>query len=111
MSNYLGEMHFDRLTDAVHWSYDQQRDGRKVHHSIIRHMMGEYYPILGQENEETAINLLSLAYRAWGRFLIARNPRVLAITQNPLYQALVFGSGSTAGRVLVDSLVVTGSLG
>lgn len=81
------DKHFDRLTDAVRWSYDEQRDSRKVHHDIIKHLMGEYYPVKGQENPETTINLLSLAYRAWGRFLIARNPRALAITQNPMHQS------------------------
>lgn len=85
MNGYGTDKHFDRLTEVVDFSYRQQRSDREIHQIVIEYLKGEYYPRGSMRDKvpQTAINLLSMAFRALSRYTISKAPRVLVNTADP----------------------------
>src|SRR3972149_4443207 len=98
------DRHFQRLTEVVDYSYLQQRADRAVHHLLIRHMMGEYYPTRSDETGiETSINLMSMAARGMSRYLVSKSPRAMAHAADRRYKGWSEDSEIALNERLVNS--------
>lgn len=76
--------YFDRLVRASRLSYERQRKARELHRQIIRHLMGEFYPLTnGLNGIATSLPLLSLAGRSMIRNTMSKAPRVMLHTDDP----------------------------